>query len=430
MLVYFCALFSTPTFLHNPSSQSRALAIIPGSHTSMAAALPLSSPDVPLNLVSSPQDVYSRRLTVAELDFKDTRYPTLTAQNKAYPSSNSYSDDKPVTSASRRSYMDFTPSSNINDSPTEWTAQKLVEDPPVNHRHGRQASQINDPDSQATSPGSRRPPLQSHPSNSNTLSQSIQSRGASPFERESISREERLQRMPSTSGGSGEPSSSTNGPASQTLEMGQRMSAALDQLRDRPQSLMPSSPRHPSMPMTGIGAGPSTATLSPIVPLSAGPSYNPAAMQIPISQNPRAYPQQPTYINQASPKPAYAPAQVPKEEVCIECAMRDQDMADVDVTGPGVWERESDAAFEDLFRLEADEVAAGIPHPENRPRARGDPLTESHLRVWLSVVRPYFILLLCIAILIVLFAVCSEPQRASSTTANTRQVRKGSAVTS
>lgn len=355
----------------------------------MAAAMPLSQPDVPLNLLSSPQDVYPRRLTVAELDFKDTRYPTLTAQTKAYPSSSSYSDDRPVTSASRRSYMDFMPSPNLTNSPIEWTAEKLVEDPLLIHRHGRQASQLNDADSQAVSPGSRRPPLQSHPSNSNTLSNSLPSRGASPFERESISREQRLQRMPSTSGGSAEPSSSGTGLASQTIDMGQRMSAALDQLRDRPQSFMPSTPRHPSMPMTGIGAGPSTATLSPIVPLSAGPSYNPAAMQIPISQNPRAYPQQPTYINQASPKPAYAPAQVPKEEVCIECAMRDQDMADVDVTSPGVWERDSDAAFEDLFRQEAEEIAAGIPHPENRPRARGDPLTESHLRVWLSMVSSF-----------------------------------------
>lgn len=352
----------------------------------MAAALPLSPPDGPHNLVSSPQDVYSRRLTVAELDFKDNRYPTLAAHSKPYPSTSSYSDDRPVTSASRRSYMDFTPSSNINESPIEWTAEKLVEDPSVNHRQLRQASQLNESDSQAVSPGSRRPPLLSHPSNSNTLSQSIPSGGVSQYERETMSREERSQRMPSTSGGSVEPNNSAAGFAVQTIDMGQRMSLTLDQFRDRPPSMLPSTPRHPSMAMTGIGAGPSTATLSPIVPLSAGPSYDPVTMQIPISQNPRAYPQQPTYINQPSPKPAYAPAQVPKEEVCIECAMRDQDMADVDVTSPGVWERESDAAYEELYRLESEEDAAGIPHPENRPRARGDLLSESHLRAWLSVV--------------------------------------------
>ena len=69
--------------------------------------------------------------------------------------------------------------------------------------------------------------------------------------------------------------------------------------------------------------------------------------------------------------------------------MRDQDMADVDVTGPGVWERESDALYEDLLRREEEEEASGLPPPEtaSRPKARGDKLTEEHLKYWLSVVR-------------------------------------------
>ncbi|CAL1707138.1 unnamed protein product [Somion occarium] len=347
----------------------------------MAAAIPLSQPDVPLNTSS---DLYSRRLTITELDFKDTRYPALTAHPKAYPSpmAPSFSDrieDRPVTSGSRRSYLDYTADNDA--TPSEWTPEKLCE-PPVNQRDGRQASQINDIESQG-SPASRRPPAQSHPSNNNMLSQNLPSTGASMFERES--REERLQRVPSTSGGSAEPTNPPAEPASPPVDMGQRMSVALDQYRDRPPSMSPSTPRYPSLPMTGIGAGPSTAALSPIVPLSAGPSYNPANMQIPISQKPRAYPQQPTYINQPSPKPAYAPPQVPREEVCVECAMRDQDMADVDVTSPGIWERESDAMYEDLLRREEEEDAAGIPHPENRPRAKGGILTEANLRLWLSV---------------------------------------------
>lgn len=40
------------------------------------------------------------------------------------------------------------------------------------------------------------------------------------------------------------------------------------------------------------------------------------------------------------------------EEVCIECMMRDRDLADVDVQGPGVWTRGSDVAWEDLKRRE------------------------------------------------------------------------------
>lgn len=173
-------------------------------------------------------------------------------------------------------------------------------------------------------------------------------------------------------------------------EMGQRASG-MDQYRDNQYAT--SNPRHPSLPAAGIGAGPSTLSVSPIVPMSAGPSYSPAAaaaaMAIPISPKPRAYAQQPIYINSPSASPSYAPPQVPKEEICIECAMRDQDMADVDVTSPGAWERESDALYDDLLRREELEELAGLPPAENgsRPRARGQRLTEGNLKLWLSVVR-------------------------------------------
>ena len=36
----------------------------------------------------------------------------------------------------------------------------------------------------------------------------------------------------------------------------------------------------------------------------------------------------------------------PQEEICIECMMRDRDLADVDVTGEHVWDRQSDVDFE------------------------------------------------------------------------------------
>ncbi|TFY51747.1 hypothetical protein EVG20_g10856, partial [Dentipellis fragilis] len=65
-----------------------------------------------------------------------------------------------------------------------------------------------------------------------------------------------------------------------------------------------------------------------------------------------------------SPPP---PAPAPVEEVCVECAMRDQDMADVDVTGPGVWERDSDVYYLDLLRQEKEEEATGA--PPARPRS-------------------------------------------------------------
>ncbi len=50
----------------------------------------------------------------------------------------------------------------------------------------------------------------------------------------------------------------------------------------------------------------------------------------------------PTSRRQTRPCKTYTPIIPPQEEVCVECAMRDQDMADVDVTSAGVWERASD----------------------------------------------------------------------------------------
>lgn len=52
-----------------------------------------------------------------------------------------------------------------------------------------------------------------------------------------------------------------------------------------------------------------------------------------------------------SPAPALKPQ--PPAEVCVECMMRDRDMADVDVVGPGVWARKSDADFEEAMAAEA-----------------------------------------------------------------------------
>ena len=71
----------------------------------------------------------------------------------------------------------------------------------------------------------------------------------------------------------------------------------------------------------------------------------------------------------------------------MECAMRDQDMADVDVTSPGVWERSSDAAFEEMKQRELDDEANGIVTDDtSRPRIRGGRLTEQNVKLWLSIV--------------------------------------------
>lgn len=72
-------------------------------------------------------------------------------------------------------------------------------------------------------------------------------------------------------------------------------------------------------------------------------------------------------------------------------------MADVDVTSPGVWARESDVAYEELLRREDEEGSAGTMPEEvdiERPRARGGRLTEQNLKLWLSLVRglPFVVL--------------------------------------
>jgi hypothetical protein len=124
--------------------------------------------------------------------------------------------------------------------------------------------------------------------------------------------------------------------------------------------------------------------------------YNPV-MAMPVSVSPisRVQALQPTYITPTpSPNPinpVFATQPPLPEEVCVECAMRDQDMVDVDVTSPGIWARESDVHFDDLLRRELEEEAMGIPSQDpQRPRARGGRLTEANLKLWLSLVRIFF----------------------------------------
>ncbi|KAG2126303.1 hypothetical protein DEU56DRAFT_862294 [Suillus clintonianus] len=158
-------------------------------------------------------------------------------------------------------------------------------------------------------------------------------------------------------------------------------------LRDVPSSLKPASNRQSSYPPLDPAG---SSRLPPPTGISTSQSYSPAmGITIPISPNPRAYAQHPTYITPAAPpdpiNPILSPnPPVPPEEICVECAMRDQDMADVVVVGPGIWERESDVLYEDLLRREQDDEAAGVISSEcsSKPRARGGRLSEQNLKIW------------------------------------------------
>ncbi|KAF9244880.1 hypothetical protein BU15DRAFT_41648 [Melanogaster broomeanus] len=159
-------------------------------------------------------------------------------------------------------------------------------------------------------------------------------------------------------------------------------------MRDIPSLLLPANHRQPSYP-PHEGAG--VSKLSPSNGPVSSRAFNPSVgIPIPISSNYRAYPQHPTYItpSAATPDPINTilspnPPQ-PQEDICVECAMRDQDMADVVVIGPGIWDRESDVLYEELLRREEEEEASGIlpSDSSHRPRARGGRLTEQNLKVW------------------------------------------------
>jgi hypothetical protein len=147
----------------------------------------------------------------------------------------------------------------------------------------------------------------------------------------------------------------------------------------------PSSPRRPSLPAIGAISGGNMD--------SASQSLSPTrGFPVPISPRPRASAQQPTYVTPPTATNAMSPMfssnpPVPQEEICLECAMRDQDMADVDVTSPGTWDRESDVLYEELLRREEEDQLAGI-ISHDRPRAKGGRLTEQNLKLWMTVVSP------------------------------------------
>ncbi|OSD06702.1 hypothetical protein PYCCODRAFT_1359970 [Trametes coccinea BRFM310] len=385
----------------------------------MATAVQLPAPDTsaPLDEVTralvspnghghshSKSNSYSQRLTLTDFDLKDDRYPSLSSSQspKLPPARHSPASarfdpalDAGMTAALRASYEKSRNSDPVPPGKS-WIGENITQEPVDDWADAQNAPTATSPPAQSPrlqdtthSPGSNGPPVEPYTFNDRPLSARPSGDAAS----------ERRSPYPE--------------PAPQTPDMGQHASsprglgdqgdvAVSSSPRHASMALPPgaapsgamlsssASPRHPSLPAAGIGAGPSTPSASPIVPLSAGPTYNAAMMQIPISPKTRAYAQHPTYITPTSSpamQPSFSPPQVPKEEVCVECAMRDQDMADVDVTSPGVWDRESDILYEELCRREAEEEASGQASSDNhsRPRAKGGKLTEENLKFWLSI---------------------------------------------
>jgi len=319
----------------------------------MAAAVSTIQPSRPGSSVPLSSNLHlnifqrGRGLAISDLDFKDNRYPTLTLDNSFHKSG-------PMV---------------IGSTDTQpWG--------PAEHK---QPSSRSDAMSQEPQDKSHLPQPQS-----NGVSTSLTQGAAHRLvERHS------LDDNPQTSG---------NGTLMDSRPFNDTFKSAGDSFvtspspppqsfRDVPVSLKPANNRQPSHPLLD-GAGPSKLSHPNV--LSTSRPYSPTmGISIPISSNPRAYAQHPTYITPAAPPDPINPILLPNpptppEEVCVECAMRDQDMADVIVVGPGIWDRESDVLYEELLRREQEEEEAGVVSSEcsSKPRARGGRLSEQNLKIW------------------------------------------------
>ncbi|GAA5985080.1 hypothetical protein JCM10908_002516 [Rhodotorula pacifica] len=121
-------------------------------------------------------------------------------------------------------------------------------------------------------------------------------------------------------------------------------------------------------------SNPASAARSPQL-VNASPQALAAAQQ---AQNASpggafSFPNQNLNASLVLPTPPPPPHLVPQPEICVECMMRDRDMADVDVTTPGVWERASDADFEEQMRWEAETT----PDPAIASGGSGTPAASS-----------------------------------------------------
>ncbi|GAA5892329.1 hypothetical protein JCM6882_003639 [Rhodosporidiobolus microsporus] len=115
----------------------------------------------------------------------------------------------------------------------------------------------------------------------------------------------------------------------------------------------------PTRPSRSGGANASSSSVggayasSSVAAFAAQSPAPPPPQAAALSPPPPSQPSQPT-------QPAQLPPHLtPQPEICVECMMRDRDMADVDVTGLGVWERESDAEWEEQVRWEGENPLLG-----------------------------------------------------------------------
>jgi hypothetical protein len=330
-----------------------------------------------------PHPHFPRGLNISDLDLRDDRYPRISSSRHVPPGPHQGTKTANLVSSHSHILPDAMhqpvrdpslPSPDLATPP--FTLASAQPDIPQVSDERRSMLQ---PDAQ---PSQASPPIASFPPNSNPVDH-VRAASSPSSMNEINSRLYGPSRISQASIGEvskpGDVPSPTLHPSS--LQPGSPRQASSRVSRPTDQYIPSRSGAAPSQ-----GQGVDLSSLSPNMRLS---QYNPA---ITVSSNPRVQAHQPTYINPAPAptpiNPVFTSQPLPAEEICVECAMRDQDMADVDVTSPGVWSRESDVHYDELLRRELEEEAMTIsPQEQQRPRARGGRLLEANLKLWLTMVR-------------------------------------------
>jgi hypothetical protein len=212
----------------------------------------------------------------------------------------------------------------------------------------------------------------------------------------------------------------SNGTQQTPVTVGQQQYIPRSPPHNPPQAVGTSGPRHPQAPSRSQPttaqirqpsiSQPSTYPQQPkVLPPGAAP---PTAQQTPVRPSQPFNGPYPSMFSPQQMQNIYRPQNAaPQEEVCIECMMRDRDMADVDVTSPGIWERESDAGLRELIEREDEferrwyeehttelaQTGHGLRPPKRK--SKGHRLTEQNLKIWLTMVSHVYLGFPCFPVL-------------------------------
>ncbi|TIC36877.1 hypothetical protein E3Q09_01174 [Wallemia mellicola] len=146
-----------------------------------------------------------------------------------------------------------------------------------------------------------------------------------------------------------------------------------------PESLLPANTSLRSIKYDRLSKSPKANVNNDPPPLYPD---NPAPLDLKRDAQP-VLPAEPQAAAPEQPKKATKPPQ----EICLECMMRDRDMADVDVS-PAVWKRNSDKDVEKALALWSLQEQNGIDTTERAGLKPQDEVTEENLTKWTTINPP------------------------------------------